>query len=1067
MPLANRRNRYTRLRLTALWLAAAAIMLLAACTDERIDTPADGDCEEGLPATVRLSLDIDGAAAVSRDDMPDGLDRAVTSLWLGIYNATTGLRTGTISFSNLNHNDVHVLHDVQIETLSGMSYIVGVANYSHRYAITDNSGDIVSMEQALTQADTYEKFCNISASFDNKGGVNIDAPINALLMSGHYTDDTHTDGRLPAPAPVRIAPGMSTPPGAVHLRRLISQVHFNISYNTDNIENFDIVSWHVDALPASSWLAERPDDAADPINAPDVRPAAGTRFVSSPYLTDVVKSGNTVAFDFWQLENRRTGLTPGAGYNNDNAYTYRQKEYKAADGSNTGIYCALVSSPDAADLSNNNATRVSITVNMRMKVDEDGKPLSNRDDVQTRLVEAVYTVHLGYCEGADKLQKATDFRCRRNTHYTYNVTINNISDIIVEANSGDATGERNPAVEGFVTDISGELYEIDAHYAAMNVYLTQDNINDFQYYITAPKLDGTEAVINSMRPASVPDEGSADRRYLTWVELRKTTGQNTLAAYKPASDSGTYLLPEIKGNTQLTPGWYTLFINEYVYEDDADETGSDNWHHYVNVPDRKVWLNVSGQVSPDGQSIYYRSKYAVSQTSIQTYYNDGSDSGLGVEHANETYGLNLRNTFNPHHNSSGTVLNKNTTPGRNANSGRFNLAQYLVGSSGTSLSWTDDNRRWSTYVDQTASQSVNAINNQSITRAAATHPLPAVNLLPSGSEYSISGVSGYDPDQTTNPKYVEAIATCLGRNRDLDGDGRISADEIRWFVPTTAQIVRIVLGRRALEHPLFDPKDITQLKSTQNGLNSSMLMYSSDGKMVWLMEGLSQSQWREWPASCAAPWDVRCVRNLGGNLTVINTTNVTTPAYQRRPGTNIVDLLYYDPTAIRQEAYHDAARPMPVHQINDQRYNRCYKSFEVFDSIIGLNDPRLGLTGKTIEWADYLSSNNPCRVLDYTGKTGWRVPNQKELTIIGILNMHDLNALSDNTFQVSCSYSYFDNKGYAPGSNPDDPDGTVSSHYRYPMKIITSTGQATQSELMNSVTVSNNYYGVRCVRDVE
>lgn len=205
MPLANRRNRYTRLRLTALWLAAAALMILAACTDDRIDTPAGADCEEGLPATVRLSLDIDGAAAVSRDDMPEGLDRAVTSLWLGIYNASTGLRTGAISFSNLNHNDVHVLHDVEIETLSGMSYIVGVANYAHRYAITDNSGDIVSMEQALTQADTYEKFRNISASFDNKGGINTDAPLNALLMCGHYTDDTHTDGRLPAPAPVKIA----------------------------------------------------------------------------------------------------------------------------------------------------------------------------------------------------------------------------------------------------------------------------------------------------------------------------------------------------------------------------------------------------------------------------------------------------------------------------------------------------------------------------------------------------------------------------------------------------------------------------------------------------------------------------------------------------------------------------------------------------------------------------------------------------------------------------------------------------------------------------------------------
>lgn len=1063
MSLADTRHRYTVLRLT---LIAALAVIAAACSDDRIPAP-DGCGEAGLPATVTLTLDIDGANRVeSRADMPDGLDRRVTSLWIAVYNATTGIRTGLRQIDDMTEELNHQLRDITLNTLSGPSYIVGVANFENRHAATSDAGRMIPLADALAAADTYEKYRSISIAFYDDGDANIDAPLNALLMSGHYTGDNHTDGSRPAPAIVHLEAGASSPAGAVHLRRLISQIHFNVTYDKDKIEDFHIVSWHVDNLPVSCWLDERADDEND-INAPDVRAVAGHSFASTSAMTDVATDGNTVAFDFYQLENRRTGRKP-EGYTEKNAYSYRQREYKDAEGRNTGLYCALVDE-DATDLRNNNASKVRITVSMRMKVDEQGRPLDS-SETQTRLVDAVYTVHLGYCEGMNALERATDFRCRRNTHYTYNVRINNVSDIIVEAKADDATGERNPAVEGIVSDISGRLFEVDAHYAAMNIQLTRKDIDEFQYYITAYDLDGEDVVINSMRPATVPDAKDERFRYMSWVELRSTSGENVLAAYKPASDAGTYRLNEIRGNSKMKAGWYTLFINEYVYEDRANEKGSTNWHGYVNRPNRCVWLNVAGKISPDGGSIYYESKYAVSQASIQTYYNDGSDSGLGVEHTNETLGLNLRNGFNPHKNTSGTDLNKNTTPGRNTASGRFNLAQYIAGSTGSSLSWSDDRWSWSTHVDFTTMQSVNAINNQNISRPAAVLPLPAVKLRSNGNEYNISSMAQFDPDRTANPKYVEAIATCLGRNRDLDGDGRISADELRWFVPTTAQVVRVILGRRALAHPLFDPKGLERLpnkNANNNGQNSSMLMYASNGKMVWLMEGLSQSQWREWPASCAAPWEVRCVRNLGGDLTQINTTNTTTPAYSRRPGTNIIDLLYYDPLAVRQEAYHDSHYPMPVHHINDQRYNRCYRSFEVFDSIIGLDDPRLGIKGTTIEWAEYLGKNNPCRALDYTGKTGWRVPNQKELTLIGVLGMQNMNAPQGNTFQVACSYSYFDTEGYAPGYNPNDKNGTVSSKYRFPMKIITSTGQATQSERMDAVYVNNNYYGVRCVRDVE
>lgn len=1027
--------------------------------------------EAGLPATLSLEVKLPAMdEATSRADMAEGMDRKVSSLWIAVYNSSTGERTGFTELLDLDENLDHTFRDVTVSALSGPSYIVGVANYEGRTAFTPDGG-ATPMSDALAAADTWDSYRAIAMAYSPDGTPNIEAPINALIMSGHYTATTHSDGSRPELTPVTVRPGMSTLPGAIHLRRLTSQIKFNISYNPDNISSFRVQSWHVENIPSGSWLDERADASDGPVNAPDAMTFGEKRYTRSQELSDLSFSGNTWSFDFWQLENKRTGLPLPAGLTTAEAYARRELEYKDAQGRNTGKYVSLIPSADSDDF-NNMAGYVVFDVSMVMKVDADGKPLGS--GISTRLVETRYVVHLGYCEGADNLTKARDFNCRRNTKYTYNVRINNVSDILVEVDDGM---ERRPGAEGIVSDISGEFYNVDAHYACMNIRLTADDLRAFQYYIMAYGPAGESVVINSMQPSTVPGEDDADFKYLGWVEFRKTSNASTLAAYKPrkgaGSDGATFLLSELAGKSA---GYYTMFINEYVYEDKAhaggNEFGSTAWRGYVNRPDRRVWLNVTGTVSADGESIHYKSKYAVSQASIQTYYNDLPGSALGVEHTNESLGLNLRNEFNPHLNSSGTELNKNTTRGRNSVSGRYNLAQHIMGNAvnNSGLSWTDDSKQWSDFLTLTAAQSVNAINNQGISRAARTEPLPAIRARSNGSEYNISGMTSYDPDRSSSPKYIEAIRACLNRNRDNDGDGRISADEIRWFVPTSAQYVRIILGRRSLVHPLLDYANISRLPNNtarSNGQNSSMLFYSANGKMMWLMEGTSESEWRQWPASCAAPWEVRCVRLLGIDQTKISATNNAQPAFEVRPGTNIIDLKYYDPKSVREERFL-SDDGMPPHVITDQRYNRCYKSFEVFDSVIPLNDSRLGLTGKTIEWADYITRNNPCKVLDYTGKEGWRVPNQKELTIIGITGFYNRNTRG-STFQVSSSFAHFDYSGYAPGKNPDDPaaGGTVTGAYRFPMKITSGSGNGTQSEEMNNIYINNSYYGIRCVRDVE
>ena len=51
------------------------------------------------------------------------------------------------------------MESVKIDALTGRSYIVAVANFEGRSA--HNGTEVVSLEQALSDADTWEKFNNL------------------------------------------------------------------------------------------------------------------------------------------------------------------------------------------------------------------------------------------------------------------------------------------------------------------------------------------------------------------------------------------------------------------------------------------------------------------------------------------------------------------------------------------------------------------------------------------------------------------------------------------------------------------------------------------------------------------------------------------------------------------------------------------------------------------------------------------------------------------------------------------------------------------------------------------
>lgn len=1040
---------YRHIRHTAsLLLTALLLLAVSSCADE-IAVPGGMPAQpEGEEATLTLSMKAGDMAALSRSTDRDYL---VTSIWIGLFNATTGeLKDYYIAEGFDKNTPAEVWQNVSLKTTSGATRVAGVANFESYNAVAGEK--TIPLCEALLAVTDWESYRAIATAVSSPTVASIDEPLNSMLMSGlyseQYNDGEQHAGTAPAETILNIPPtaGKSPfkPSGAIHLRRQLSHNTFKITYNAANIKRFDITEWRVYNVPTTAWLAERSDDEEN-TNAGEAVTISGKAVSNSTEQTRVNVAGNTLSFDFWNTENRHTGLTPPEGYSAaaGNLYHYREKRFKNPDGTNTGKFISLAASPTESSY-RDNATYVTFTAEMEMNVDENGNPLPAGT---TRNVEADYTVHLGYCVGSNAVERARDFNCFRNTRYGYNITINNIADLLLETTSEELV----PSVEGIVTDVTDTYVQLDAHYNSFNINLTAAELRNFRFYMEAYDENGSRRLFSNTGSFGYPAEGDPGFRFFSWVELRKTTGENVLAEYKPRSgdyaDGKTYLLSEI--NSSLTAGWYTLFINEYCYErydsnGDIYEADKYAWHWFANAPDRKVWINVDVGQSADGASIHNRSKYALSQHSIQTYYRNGmNNAALGAEHVNENQGLNLRSTY--------------SAPGVDMQtSGRYSVSRYYMNTSSTTAAWSDNLYRWSTFLSMTTRQSVNAINNvQGLTAPAKTYPIPATASLSGQTKTS------YDPDQSTrNAKFIQAINACTNRNRDLDGDGYIDHAEVRWFVPSTAQMMRVILGRQALSTPVMDYDGIPNLTYSINETNSRLLIFTADNIILWAMEGLSISSWDQlisWGGS--PPWQVRCVRYLGANLEAFQKDTRVQPVYRRRQGTNIFDLDRMDYNALRSEPFTSSTNTMPPHFINDQRNNRCYSAFEVSDKVIYLSD--VIEDTNSFSWAQYLlDGNNPCSSLDTATKKGWRVPNQKEASIFSIETDEFYSGLNAQALLTS-TFTYYDINGKGAGS----PTAEVVPGQYKEIKVNVANGWMTQNPLLHGNANYKNF-AVRCVRDV-
>lgn len=1057
-----------------LYICFVLAFLLPSCRDE---VYLRGSGSVGEDVTVTVPLDFSGMEVKTRANLEDYLTNHIESVWIRTYSATSHLATMDEweKLDKLNLQEIHKPKDVQIATKTGPTYIVAVANVSDDVmGVTKDDLTPKPLADLLDAANTWDKFLSIAIDAPSDY-YTVEAPATPLVMAGCYVDDHVELGdwqtRNFTSCQIDVTEdGTFELKGAIHLRRIVSQITFNLLPG----ENITITpnSYRIVNVPKYSWLYERDNNDGRFANFGDMATAgnAGDYYADTDlYSSTSFEPGGTegsYTFNFWQAENKHTGTST--------MYNDRQKKNEKEG---TLLFTALTGETWTP---NNMATYVVINCNVdyneNVKVNDKGE-IDNGEKEAYRSGNADYIIHLGYMGGV-----ASDFNAFRNTKYTYNVTVLGLDKIRVEAyDEGDTNG-----VEGLVTDVTNPQYILDCHYHAYNIQLTDQDMVNLGFIITTydngiahtyqdidfKQTDGSYRALTEQ-----------ERLYIDWVQLRPATDANTLAEYKPASgenaDGKTFnLYDAAKGLTaaqKSSNGYYTVFVNEYTYEDnDGDESKiKDNWKRYVNQPSRRYYIRVTRKISADGKSMYASSKYAGIQRSIQTYYSNRetppSGGILGIEHENEVFGLNVVRNF---------------TAATNNVNGRYNVWLWLNKDSGTLPQSGTASRAWSEVITPTSMQHVYAVNGQGIEVDEHYASVPALaypdNVISTKNNYSLP--QGYKDDTSY---WIEAVNACMNRNRDNNGNGRIDAEELRWYVPAKDKYLRMIIGNVSLVSPIADYNSVPKLTVPKNDDGSEsktaelknctrLMSFSSDGHALISFDGPVSSNWfdSEGMDIASTPWDVRCVRNLGTNLKTVDETDKTTPAYVHDAATRTVTMAYYDSKSYRRtESFSGNGSgdgSMPVHVIHQERFSRPFHKFQYSEGRYELDsDPKSRHDGYLSEtniqgvnrplYSGALSQINNNELCGSLGE-GWRVPNIFELAIlrtIGIFDGFHSGIYKDPIYLISCTTSYYDASGKGYNLAPTTTRGFLGVTYNNTVQLPMYDGHFER----------RIYY--RCVRDVK
>lgn len=786
------------------------------------------------------------------------------------------------------------------------------------------------------------------------------------------------------------------PQGRIQLQRLDAKVEVNVRVNPNEtthaqrVEEFVPESWQVVHLPKSSSLI--PSSNALELQEDNYFDISPKNFETTENeMVNGEATGSILhGFSFYTLENKCSAQRKKSVGGN---YHHRDRRNKKADGTYDTENGMWEYAPEWA-------TYIIIKGELKMLVDP------GLTTEQHLIADVTYYVHLG-----DFASDKDDYDLLRNTHYKYTIHIKGVENIEVEVETSNdnvsGVTEEQPGAMGHLYEAEEDIYTFDAHYGqrVYTIKASEVDVENMTWYVRTPfgregiplKDDAGNEIYNDLDYKWVEfllnDKISGSNRYsegnmhypadktklLTVIDFLNLVKSEVLL-WRNGQESLFDSNGEIK---------FTVFVDEFYYETNPMNPNDPDvlWKKFVNQPNRLMHILCKNQRSADDDSSVTGSILTIRQRSIQTPYNISKDhtslmEAWGCETEDETRNEAWFYHPNERYNNFNAASHKPSyTPDNTSRSdGLYNTACLLNLVSGTGNAKTlNTSLRWDTFIDY------------------------------SGEELALKA------------EYKSGLRSVFLRNRDLDGDGIVDPEELRWYIASLDQLCGLFIGDQGLssEAQLYPIEASRQPNSPVSGgvfngvypwrmhVVSSTAWNETAGNIpiiVWAEEGASTGEYQQhYGKQAYSP--VRCCRNLGmllPNATSIRQDGANFPKdplviVERPTGTITTSSVYrFDLRNVNRESlrsYYTSHELVPGNEYSTMA--RVYERFE---------------TGALQQFSDENSPYISLKALLESGGSpspaGYRVPNVREGVLMYLYCGKDTNWWNGNSFAVSNYYSF-------------------------------------------------------------
>lgn len=1024
----------------------------------------NGDVVEGVPITVTMKLAGAPTADVTVETRADDNTLSdLTNLVIFVFHEDGSLEHYVSSRPN---NDITFtkrsdgLYNVRFQTTSGTKNLIAVANTSQNTA-DGGFWELTEIQDAVTSGQlTFDALKAILINLKGQNGMQPIQIVSAsqMMMAGWNTGVIfNTNGGVDNYG----TDGDNSKKVVIKMDRTMARVTFNIKEG-----NFVPTSYRVYNIPTKSYLTNK-----DKLKSDDIEELSYIYTASSNIGT---VSNGQYTFEFYLPENiQDVAKDLDVSPSNVNEEMYAKRDLCSVENGEDG---SLPENKTWTHAGNGTFVVINGTYTGTADiVDEEG---NKTGEDHTVTGNAEYTIHLGDFSSTGSYG---NFSVERNVSYTYNVKVNGVNNIVVEALTDM---ENQSGAEGDIYDYDGVnySYQLDAHYEqvylAYNLSSIADNLDQEKIetsgldaaiadrlvlVIQSPMMDKAHSETDD-EPYQIKNNRGTIKPYQIYVENKSVSVEE---AMKYFDYKWVELLPQEYNNTPTLgnyPGvslWsratgidnyvyggaassdnklidvynaivamgkvikkikepsigtintndfaedgitvnkvgndyyacFTAFVNEYFYYNHPLTNDNISWDKFTNTIPREMMITMDSKFSSDGNSSYSKLYSYISQLSMQTFYNAESGlNGFGIETYNET-------------------------------------PLYIWG--GSQGSSPSDGRK-----NQLSLIGINDYNPPSWSKF----------IIYQYNGWTTSNMSSH---KLTNGAYAaqSSYAACMSRNRDLNNNSKIDENEVRWYLPSLNEYIRISIGSDAISGAarLYTGDKNDMVKGSEGSpyptsyIDKGSLYYTSSNgnqRVYWAVERGSYGNENTWTGNTNTPKQIRCIRVLPGeNLTDLSDL-ITDATYEWDGNKRVLKFKGRMDASLYRERVQNRLRA----HTEDDAANRFYDGIYVANN--NVENVKLG---QIIRIKGY-SDDNPCANYHENGDNGaiWRVPNLVEFSA---MKAESSISLGDG---VACGTQF---------SNQDIRLGFITAWYNSEIYIMATGGGADET--------LDRTYKVRCVRDVE